>query len=783
MKKINRLLMFVAIIASLVSCQNKKNDMENYNLIPYPNSLEAKSGQFAFDNNTQIYVATECGEETQKVLAQFAEQFNRVSGIELKTIEQEGNNAIIVKRDTSLAQEGYRLNIEKKKIEIEASTPNGVRFALQTVKQLLPAAIYGDSLVADATWEVPCALINDAPRFGYRGLHMDVARHFFTIDEVKRVLNVMAAHKLNTFHWHLTDDQGWRIEIKKYPKLTEVGSIRYKTMIEKEWDNYDTTPHGGFYTQEELREIVAYAADLGITIIPEIDLPGHMQAALASYPYLGCTGGPYEVSGQWGIRDDVLCVGQDRTFKFIEDVLTEVMEIFPSKYIHIGGDECPKVRWEKCPKCQARINALGFKDDDKFKAEHYLQSYVTDRVEKFVNARGRVIIGWDEILEGGLSTNATVMSWRGIGGGIEAAQQGHDAIMTPTNPLYFDYYQSRDTDSEPLAIGGYNPVDLIYAFDPVPADLTPEEAKHILGTQANIWTEYIATDEGFEYMLLPRLAALSEVQWTQVENKNYDCFLHRIDHALEIYNVMGLTYAPHIYEIEGSYAINPKKDCIEATLRTLGDAPMYYTLDGSEPTTESTRYTTPIEIRCETDTCVLKAIVVREGIETRTLVRDFAFNKATGHLVQLKKAPAQKYTFAGATLLTDGIRGAYNYANSSWLGFIDTPLDATINLGKTDSISSVSIGSLVQYGEYIFPPTKVTVLAGDENSMQQVGELIIPVSDGKAIKDGLHEFTCEFPAVTASKVQVIVETTSSIPAWHGAKGEKGWFFIDEITVR
>ncbi len=779
MKKINYLLMLAAIITSLVSCQEKNS----YNLIPYPNSLEQKAGQFTFDSNTQIYVPAECGSEAICILAQFAEQFNQVTGIELKAVEQECNNAIVVKLDTTLAQEGYQLNISKEKIEIAASTPNGVRFALQTVKQLLPAAIYGTEVVAGETWAVPCAVINDAPRFGYRGLHMDVARHFYTLDEVKRVLNVMAAHKLNVFHWHLTDDQGWRVEIKKYPKLTEIGSIRHKTMIEKEWDNYDTTPHGGFYTQDELREVVQYAANLGITIIPEIDLPGHMQAALASYPHLGCTGGPYEVSGQWGIRDDVLCAGKEATFEFIENVLTEVMDIFPSKYIHIGGDECPKVRWEKCPRCQAVINKLGLKDDDKFKAEHYLQSYVTTRVEKFLNAHGRVIIGWDEILEGGLSENATVMSWRGIDGGIEAAKQGHDAIMTPTNPLYFDYYQSLDTQSEPLAIGGYNPVDLVYAYDPIPADLTEEEAKHILGAQANIWTEYISTNEGFEYMMLPRLAALSEIQWTQVENKNYDSFLNRIDHALRIYQKMGLNYAKHISEIEGSYAINPEKDCIEATLRTLGDAPMYYTLDGSEPTTASTRYTEPIEIHCENDTCVLKAIVVRDGIETRTLVRSFAFNKATGHLAQLKDAPAPKYTFAGATVLTDGIRGDFNYANSTWLGFIDTPLNATINLGKTDSISSVSIGNLVQYGEYIFPPTKLTVLAGDENAMQQVGELIIPVSDGQSIKDGLHEFTCEFPAVTASKVQVIVETTSTIPAWHGARGEKGWLFVDEITIR
>ncbi len=778
MKSVYRLLSVVALLAALVSCQGNKN---SYDLIPYPNSIEQKSGQFTFNNNTQIFVAPECGEEINGVLVQFAEQFNKIAGIELKAVEQECDNAIVVKLDTTLAAEAYKLNIGKEKIEIAASTPNGVRFALTTIKQLLPAAIYGEVAATDETWAVPCAVINDAPRFGYRGVHMDVARHFFTLDEVKRVLNVMAAHKLNTLHWHLTDDQGWRVEIKKYPKLTEVGSVRLKTMIEKEWDNYDTTPHGGFYTQDELRDLVKYASNLGITIIPEIDLPGHMQAALASYPSLGCTGGPYEVSGQWGIRDDVLCAGKETTFEFIENVLTEVMDIFPSRYIHIGGDECPKVRWEKCPRCQAVIKKQGLKDDDKFKAEHYLQSYVTTRVEKFLNAHGRVIIGWDEILEGGLSENATVMSWRGIGGGIEAVKQGHDAIMTPTNPLYFDYYQSRDTQNEPLAIGGYNPVSMVYDFDPVPADLTEEEAKHILGTQANIWTEYMPSNEQFEYMLLPRLAALSEIQWTQVENKNYDCFLQRINHTLDIYNTMNLNYAKHIFEIDGEYMVNAEKGCIEATLRTLGDAPMYYTLDGSEPTTASSRYTAPIEIRSESDSCTLRAIVVRENVEARPLVRTFAFNKATGHMAQLKDAPAQKYTFSGASILTDGLRGDFNYANSSWLGFIDTPIDATISLGKTQTISSVAVGNLVQYGEYIFPPTKITVYAG-ENELTEVGSLTIPVSPVQD-KDGLREYTCEFPETVASQVRVVVETTGVIPDWHGARGEKGWLFVDEITVR
>lgn len=315
----NRYLALVALIISLISCQSEDNP-NRYELIPYPNDMEQMSGRFSFDDDTQIFISPECGDEVNEILARFAEQFGKTAGKDLKIAEKGGKNMMIVKIDTTMSQEAYRLNISKKKIEITAATPNGVRYALQTVKQLLPVAIYGESLSADENWSVPCATINDAPRFGYRGMHLDVARHFFTLDEVKRILNVMAVHKLNTLHWHLTDDQGWRVEIKKYPRLTEVGSIRNKTMIRKEWDNYDTTPYGGFYTQDELRDMVKYAADLGITIIPEIDLPGHMMAALASYPELGCTGGPYEVSGQWGIRDDVLCVGKEKTFEFIENV-------------------------------------------------------------------------------------------------------------------------------------------------------------------------------------------------------------------------------------------------------------------------------------------------------------------------------------------------------------------------------------------------------------------------------------------------------------------------------
>ena len=776
MKQLLKLTGCLALAGLMSSCGSVQEEA-NYQIIPLPQEIvTTQVNPFILKSGVKILYPE--GNEKMQRNAQFLADYLKTATGKDFSIEAgtEGKNAIVLALGSEVENpESYQLKVTDQGVTITAPTEAGVFYGIQTLRKSLPIALGADVAL-------PAVEIKDAPRFGYRGAHFDVSRHFFTIDEVKTYIDMLALHNMNRLHWHITDDQGWRLEIKKYPKLTEIGSQRSGTVIGRNSGEYDNTPYGGFYTQDELRDMVKYAADLGITIIPEIDLPGHMMAALASYPELGCTGGPYEVSGQWGIRDDVLCVGKEKTFEFIENVLLEIIDIFPSKYIHIGGDECPKIRWEKCPACQARIQKLGLKDDEHGKAEHYLQSYTTERIEKFLNEHGREIIGWDEMLEGGLTTNATVMSWRGVAGGVEAAKQGHYAIMTPTAPLYLDYYQSRDTQNEPLAIGGYNPVDMVYNFNPIPESLTEEQAKFILGTQANIWTEYITTPEHLEYMILPRLAALSEVQWDQVENKSYDRFLDNIGHILAIYDVMGLNYAKHILEVKGEYSVNETKGCIEATLRTQGNAPIYYTLDGSEPTTNSTRYTEPIEIRTENDSCTLKAIVVREGIETRTLVRPFKFNKATGHMPQLKDAPSEKYTFGGAGVLTDGIHGDFNYSNGCWLGFINTPLDATIDLGKTQTISQVKIGSRVQYSEYIFPPTQIKVYATNgDNPMTEIGKLEIPVTQ-KQDQDGVREYTCEFPAVPASKIRVVIDTTDKIPAWHGAKGEKGWLFVDEISV-
>ena len=442
----------------------------------------------------------------------------------------------------SIPSDGYSLTITPDRIEVRSGGPEGAFYAVQTLRQLMPAAAFGTDRVKAV--ELPAVVIADRPGMGYRGMMLDVARHFFTVEEVKRTLDLLAMHKMNVFHWHLTDDQGWRIEIAKYPELTRIGSVRSRTLIGKdpggEYDEtcrYDETPHGGFYTQAEIRDVVEYAARRFITVIPEIEFPGHAVAALASYPWLGCTGEQYEVRQTWDIDDRVFCVGRDSTFRFIEDVLEEVVALFPSTYIHIGGDECPTKMWEQCPRCRARMHAEGLT------RPRQLQGYAIARIERFLNAHGRKLIGWDEILDGGVSRTAVVMSWRGTEGGIRAARQGNEVVMAPTTHCYLDYYQTADTAGEPLAWGGYLPLAKVYALNPYEG-LDSVQRASVLGVQANLWTEYIPDFAQAQYMLLPRLGALAEVGWSP-DRKDYAEFLPRLKRLTRFYDAWGYVYAPH----------------------------------------------------------------------------------------------------------------------------------------------------------------------------------------------------------------------------------------------
>ena len=771
-----KLLLTMAAGIALCSCGSHDPQIA---IVPYPNHLDTGRGTYRVTDRP-VTCDSRTDERTQRAVVGFAARLATVTGgtNPVTVADEVPASGIRFVTDESLPAEGYELNVDGEGIEVRASQFPGFLYALQSLEQLLPAAVYGTEPAPDAAWEVPCVKIADAPRFAYRGMHLDVARHFFSVDEVKRYIDVMAIHKLNTLHWHLTDDQGWRIEIKRYPELTAVGSIRKATVVRKEWGTYDGTPYGGFYTQDEIRDVVKYAADRGVTVIPEIDLPGHMLAALTAYPELGCTGGPYEVWGRWGVADDVLCPGREKTFEFLEGVLTEVMELFPSEYIHIGGDECPKVRWEKCPRCQAKIRQLGLKDDGEHTAEHYLQSYVTDRIGKFLAQHGRRIIGWDEILEGRAPSDAVVMSWRGSEGGIAAAKLGHDVIMTPNSHFYFDYYQSLDTDAEPFGIGGYIPMEQVYSYDPAFPELTPEQQKHILGVQANLWTEYVLSDEHLEYMLLPRLAALSEVQWCQPETKDWNRFIgsFRMD---EIYSQMGYEFAKHIFGVTASYAVDPEKGGVVMTLTTQGGAPIRYTLDGSDPTASSPLYKAPVTIG---ESCTFKAAALREGMQTPVYTRKFDFNKATGRRIALNAAPTLKYTYGGASLLVDGYRGGPVYSNGAWIGFLNEPLDVTIDMQGAKPYSAVTVESLVEKGEWVFPPSSVGVYLSDDGSEFTEAALMSVPQETAGSPDGVKPFKVLFPETSARYLRVVARTVDPIPAWHGAAGQKAHMFVDEIIV-
>jgi hexosaminidase len=509
-------------------------------IIPAPVSIQGFKGDFVISEKTRIILAP-ADDETKLAADFFANLVRNSTGMSLPVEEgkKPAKGSVFMTLDTAIENdEGYELTVTHKKVIVRGGSAAGLFYAVQTMRQIMPTELESPSIVERLVLTIPACEIKDEPRFGYRGMHLDVGRHMFPIAYIKRYIDMIALHKMNRFHWHLTEDQGWRIEISKYPNLTTTGAYRKETLVghggRKPFE-FDGKPYGGFYTKDEVKEIVEYARSKFITVIPEIEMPGHAMAALASYPELGCTGGPYEVQTRWGVFDDVYCAGKEETFSFLEDVLTEVMELFPSEYIHIGGDECPKTRWKKCPRCQKRMKEEGLKD------EHELQSYFIKRIEKFVLSKGRKIIGWDEILEGGLAPEATVMSWRGTTGGIEAARQKHDVIMTPYTYVYLDYYQC-EPQGEPLAIGGYLPLEKVYLYNPVPEELTPEEQKYILGVQGNLWSEYLKTPDYMEYMAYPRMFAVAETGWTPNRLKDFEDFLTRIEVLKKRYDAIGINY-------------------------------------------------------------------------------------------------------------------------------------------------------------------------------------------------------------------------------------------------
>lgn len=751
-------------------------------IIPEPVSVkELKQQPFKLTPATQIAVNTNNPEfQSAEFLKDKLEQgFGKEIKItKLSELKDDANAILFVKvSDKVLGSEGYNLKVTEKNIVIQANENAGFFYAVQTLLQLIDPLFVGVNNIVVREYDlVPACEIVDYPRFAYRGKHLDVARHFMEIEDVKRYIDYMAFHKLNVLHWHLTDDQGWRLEIKQYPSLQSIASKRKSTIIGHYNDNdarnpnYDGFIHKGYYTQEQAKEIVAYAKQRNIDIIPEIEMPGHSQSVLAAYPSLGCKDTTYEVSCTWGVIEDVLCT-QDETIEFMKNVLDEVVEIFPYKYVHIGGDECPKTRWKECPKCQAQIKKHGLKD------EFELQSWFLQQITQYLKTKNRQAIAWSEILEGGIKDEVTVMSWLGEADGVEAARMGYDAVMVPCAYLYFDYYQA-EADNEPLAIGGFTPLKKVYHYEPVPKEIAGTSAeKHIIGVQANMWREYIPTFDYTIYMDYPRTAAMSETAWSQKEKKNYNCFLNRLEKLLKYYDAMGMNYSRSHYSISADVSFNSKTKNVELELNTPAkNSEIIYTLDGSEPTLSSNKLTQKLVL---SQTTTVSAYVVRDGkIISPMFKATYNLNKATGKKYELKNMNPQ-YSGSTKNALTDGIYGS-GKSYDKWIGTYGYDYDVVVDLEKRENINSVSLNFLDNVGSWIFLPTKVHFYVSDDNkNWKEISE-----TDIELTKQGqILNVKANCNDKKARYVKIYAETVRKCPEGHPGCGYDAHCFADEIIIK
>lgn len=745
-------------------------------IIPAPAELTLTNGECRMDRPWKLTGTT----PEAKTLTEFLSTevsaifsaYDPISGTPLPITLQ------LVAFDTLVPEGYYSLRVEEDRITITSNRESGLFYGTRTLIQLLE--------IANEQGSIPCLTIVDHPRFSWRGMHLDVVRHFFPVEFVKKYIDLLARYKMNSFHWHLTDDQGWRIEIKQYPKLTEIGGWRSGSQIGPYSRlEYDTIPYGGSYTQDEIREVVAYAAARHINVVPEIEMPGHALAALAAYPELGCTGGPYEVEKGWGVFEEVFCP-TDTTIRFLENVLTEVMELFPGPIIHIGGDECPKESWKVCAHCQQLMKEEGLKD------EHELQSYFIQRIERFVNSKGRKIIGWDEILEGGLAPNAAVMSWRGTEGGVTAAKSGHDAVMSPGSHCYFDHYQG-DPANEPLAFGGYTTVQKVYSYEPVPNELNAEQAKHILGAQGNIWTEYILSPEHVEYMALPRMAALAEVLWTPKEMRNEGDFIKRLELEFLKLEAMKINASRSLYQVGIRLQQGQEPGSIDCILQNpFGSKHVAYKktgmttlLEGDEVLSFYTEVTgldpDHIAVFAEDETITIQlqdSDSTLFGTSSYPLIkRTFHFNKATAQKITLSAEPNDHYNEGGAFTLVDGITAQEKRVNTEWLGWKEDVV-ITIDLGSEQDISFIGIGALDETHSWIHLPEQVVITTSlDGKDYTAYGKV-----ETTTANSGRMELGNEM-AAKARYVRLIIKHKGIIPDGFPGAGNPSWLFLDEITVR
>jgi hexosaminidase len=759
-------LLFLSLLFCLSACVSENpvdHSESDYNLIPHPQNLKAGAGYFSLSPETTLIFDSE--EEQISHSANYLHDFLQTNNQISLSETGKSNNSIRFELEENTAQpEAYTLIITQKGVLIRGSSPAGIFRGTMTLIQLISQQSGQKDLV-----ELPCVFIEDEPAFTYRGMHLDVGRHFFPVDFIKKYIDLLAFYKMNRFHWHLTEDQGWRIEIKQYPKLQEVAAYRKETLIGHYSDQphqFDGQRYGGYYTQEEVKEVVQYAKKRFITIIPEIELPGHSRAALAAYPELGCTGEQYEVATKWGVFPEVYCP-KEETFEFLENVFTEVMDLFPSEYIHIGGDECPKEQWKNSTFCQELMQKEGLED------EHELQSYFIRRIEKFLNSKGRQIIGWDEILEGGLAPNATVMSWRGESGGIEAAKEGHDVVMTPTSHCYFDYYQSIHPD-EPLAIGGYLPLEKVYHYHPVPKELTEEEARHILGAQGNVWTEYMKTPEKVEYMAFPRAIALAEVTWTGEGQKDFGRFTQRLTQHIKWLEKKGVNVANHLYDIKTEVI---KENGVALRFFNQADAGIIrYSLSHSV-TADDQAVTRPIPI---TQSGVFTGQAFINGQPAgRAESIEFNWHKAAGAAIEIAEQPAPQYSQGGKEALINGVLGSNDrYGDAEWLGFSGKNLDAVIDLGKTDTLHSVSFRFYHSPGQWIHAPKLVKIaVSNSEETPEEWTTHLVRLPDSK-----ISNRTVELDAQLGQYLHIEVVNYGIIPEGMQGAENGAWLFIDEIIV-
>ncbi|MCD4725699.1 MAG: family 20 glycosylhydrolase [Bacteroidales bacterium] len=768
--KTKQLFLLAIGILFLASCNPPSN--KDINIIPQPANAYVKPGSFTIDSETRIITQTE-QVEVVAICEYFNDFIEHAAGFRLEIVDDEDvqsfSGDIVIttyNADSTWDDETYKLDVSgSSSVVLQAKTPTGLFYGVQTILQMLPPEIVSKTVIEDIELEMPSVDVKDFPRFEWRGMHLDVCRHFFPKEFIKEYLDLMAMYKMNMFHWHLTEDQGWRIEIKKYPELTKVSAWRTEA---------DGSVYGGYYTQDDIREIVEYARQRQITIVPEIEMPGHSVAALAAYPELSCTGGPFEVATIWGVKEDVYCAGNEKTFEFLENVLLEVMDLFPGEYIHIGGDECPKARWQHCSKCQARIRKEGLAD------EFELQSYFIKRIETFLNEHGRKLIGWDEILEGGLAPEATVMSWRGEEGGIKAALMGHDVVMTPNSHCYFDHYQA-DPSTQPKAIGGYTTLRDVYHYNPSPAELNDAEQEHILGAQGNVWTEYIATPEYAEYMAVPRMIALAEVDWSTERRIDWERFMRKLDFHFKRLDIMGVNYCDAVFAVEITLEYDQQNKSVMIQLESeLEEAEIRYTLDGSEPGADAAVYDTLFEL--ERSATVKACIFVDEEMKGHVSEREIKMHQGIGKAFSYKNDYSDKYTAGGDHGLVNGIRGSVHHNDGQWQGFRGDDVEVVIDLGSVSAIKSISVGFLQNMTTWIFMPSSVSFLVSDSDSdFKSVGEFLnsIPMEEKKAM---VKNFSRNYTDLHARYVKIIAKNPGPCPDWHPGAGSPSWVFVDEIII-